>query len=224
MPLAAFSEVRIMTWMRLGTTFGPSTATDITGAASGYDGRQVLWPTHPYRGELHYEARHIADLQQLDAFFRCQRGKAIGFRVKDHKDYTATMEALVVGDGLRTVVQLGKGYSSGAASDTYYRAITKPVGIDRPLGNTYDSVQLYQNGVLMDAGYGIDYTTGVVTLALPLASGVVLSWSGEFDVPMRFDIDYLPLSLHSFGVGQSHQPIPVVELMAWPSWPGALVA
>jgi len=224
MPLAAFSEARIMTWMRLGTTFGPSTATDVTPSASGYEGRQVVWPAHPYRGELHYETRHRADLQQLDAFFRCRRGKAQGFRVKDHKDYTATMEGLAVGDGVQTVVQLAKTYAAGSSSDNFIRAITKPVGIDYPLGNAYDSVQLYQDGVLMESGYGMDYTTGVVTLALPLASGVVLRWSGEFDVGMRFDTDYLSLSLQLPFVGQVHEPIPVVELLPWPSWPGALAA
>jgi len=144
--------------------------------------------------------------------------------VKDHKDYTATMEGLAVGDGTQTVVQLAKTYAAGSSSANYIRPITKPVGIDYPIGNPYDSVHLYQDGVLMDSGYGIDYTTGVVTLALPLASGVVLRWSGEYDIPMRFDLDYLPLSLHSFGIGQSHEPIPVVELMPWPSWPPALAA
>ena len=39
----------------------------------------------------------------------------------------------------------------------------------------------------------LNYTTGVLTIASAPAAATV-TWVGSFDVPARFDIDYLPAS------------------------------
>ena len=37
------------------------------------------------------------------------------------------------------------------------------------------------------SGYSVNYATGVVTFSPAPSVGVVLSWSGDYDVPVRFD-------------------------------------
>lgn len=52
-------------------------------------------------------------------------------------------------------------------------------------------------GVL--TGAAIDTTAGTVTFAAAPANGAVLTWTGEFRVQVRFDMDYLPFSIDDIG-------------------------
>ena len=54
------------------------------------------------------------------------------------------------------------------------------------------------------------YTSGG-TAFKHVQSGEVLDWTGEFDVPVRFDIDYLPVSLDEFSIGTA-DGVQLVEL------------
>jgi len=44
-------------------------------------------------------------------------------------------------------------------------------------------------------GAAVSTTDGSVVFASAPASGSILTWSGEFRVPVRFDIDSLPFSI-----------------------------
>jgi uncharacterized protein (TIGR02217 family) len=63
--------------------------------------------------------------------------------------------------------------------------------------------------------HSVDTATGVITIAsAPAAANV--TWSGEFDVPMRFDVDRLERRLvartPSRGLLQEWASIPIVEV------------
>jgi len=221
MPLSHFREVRLATYLALGSTFGMSTATEVVELASGYDTRTVLWPQHRHTGALYYHNRTLAQLRELDAHFRVSRGKAMGWRFRHDVDYTAVNQFVGQGDGSgQTQFQLYKSYNSGA--DVYTRLITKPVGVNYPIGNAYNSVKFYLDGTLQGGGYTLDYSTGVVTLSAPLPGTAVLTWSGEFDVPCRYDTDHLALSLVVPSVGQAAQSVPICELLPYPTFPPQL--
>lgn len=220
--LSAFREVRLPSYLALGSTFGMDTATELVPFSSGHEARTVLWPQHRHRGELRYVHRTIAEMQALDAFFKVSRGRAMGWRLKHHVDYTATQQFVGIGNGTTSTYQLLKIYDSGLQADQYVRLITKPVGIGYPIGNDYDSVRLYLDGTLLESGYAIDYATGAVLLAAPLGVDVALTASFEFDVPTRFGRDYLPLRPTMPHRAETAQPVPIVEILPYPAFPTEL--
>ncbi len=74
------------------------------------------------------------------------------------------------------------------------------------------SVAIFADGARLKPGeYRVDYSTGVVILAKVLQPGVEISADFRFDVPVRFDIDYLPVKTESVGL-YIHAEIPLVEL------------
>lgn len=63
-----------------------------------------------------------------------------------------------------------------------------------------------------DAGdVTVDYSTGVISFLQPIAVGVKIVASFEFDIPARFDSDYLPASFEGIGLHGVNN-IQVVEL------------
>ncbi len=119
----------------------------------------------------------------LKDLFMVANGSKRGFRFKDWLDFEAIDEVFGAGDGSTAVFQLVK--TSTFGSQTYTRTIKKP-------NSAGFSVKV--DGVLTAAT--VDTTTGRVTFTggAP-APNAVLTWSGTFDVPVRFASDQLPFSL-----------------------------
>ena len=97
----------------------------------------------------------------------------------------------ILGTGVGTGVtsyQMNKKYTSGA--NTFSRKISKPVS---------GTCIIYKNAVAQTLVVGvpgagqvsIDYTTGIVTWGTAPGGGDAITWAGEFDVPVRFDSDWL---------------------------------
>jgi len=161
-----------------------------------------------------------SELTSIITFFQAMAGMAIGFRFKDWGDYqvstaNGTLGPLGVGTSLPTY-QLTKSYSSGGWNTT--RLIQKPVA---------GTVAVFKNGVQVPVGTGagniaVDYTTGLVTFVAPYPiSSDVLTFAGEFDVPVRFDTDQLKYRFDAADVAIPGTlgikyfylaPLPIVEI------------
>lgn len=166
-----------------GATVGPTYLTVVTPVYSGRDGRIPAWSQSRVRFDVGRRAMNAADTSALDAFFRTVKGRAYGFRIKDWTDYVVTTAQGVLLPFLMppqatAVYQLAKFYVSGALSET--RLIQKPVP---------GTVAVYKNGTPIATGLTLDTTTGLVTISPTPLDTDVLSWSGQFDVPVRFDAD-----------------------------------
>ncbi|MEQ9527260.1 MAG: DUF2460 domain-containing protein, partial [Parvibaculaceae bacterium] len=111
-------------------------------------------------------------------------------------------QALGTGDGERMVFPLVKTYVSGEAS--YTREIAKPVA---------GSVRVSVAGAEQEEGvdFAVDHASGVVTFAVAPAAGESVTAGYEFDVPVRFDTDFLDINLAAFEAG-SVPDIPVIEI------------
>ncbi len=109
---------------------------------------------------------------------------------------------LGVGDGVRTLFGLRKGYASGA--ETYWRGIAKPVA---------GTVTVAVGGVaqVAGAGFGVDPETGQVQLSAAPAAGAAVTAGFEFDVPVRFDTDRIVTSISGFVAGEIPS-VPVIEV------------
>lgn len=185
----SFDEIQFPADISYGSSGGPTYATDIVISASGYEQRNISWAQARARYNVAHGVKTKSQLEQLIAFFRARRGRAVGFRFKDWTDYTASGQNLGTGDGVRTSFQLVKRYNSGASEEV--RMITKPVS---------GSVVVKVNGTVRTSGITVDYTKGLVQFSVAPLAGQIVSADFSFDVPVRFDTDRLSATLDEYGV------------------------
>jgi uncharacterized protein (TIGR02217 family) len=143
-----------------GAEGGPMFFTDIAEGAAGDEQRNIGWDYPRHRFRVSINARILAEVQANRAFFYTTRGAAIGFRFKDHTDYTCSvsegfLDLTAAGTGSPSL-QLTKWYTSG--SDVFKRLIYKPI----------TSIAVFRNAspVTVGAGAGqiaVSYTAGTVT-------------------------------------------------------------
>lgn len=200
----AFVEVQFPPRISRGATGGPGFSTDVVVLSAGDENRNVNWAKARGKWDVATGVKTPTDMDAVRAFFYARQGRAVGFRFKDWGDYKAAAQACVATDGTNKIFQLQKTYSSGAVN--YVRAIKKPVTA---------SVQVFVNGVLkvLTTDYTLDSTTGLVTFGSAQTDPV--TWTGEFDVPARFDTDQLDVTLQTLsahGILSNASRIPLVEL------------
>lgn len=156
------------------------------------------------------------NLKYLIKIFRGGYGSAVGLRVRVPWDFWVVDEAFGVGDGSTTQFNLTVSYTRpGVVARQDVRRIIKPVtntnvsggvtlyepdgvtsrvipsGAAQALG--VPAFTIKKNGVASSA-YTINNTRGRVTFTSAPANGVILTWSGEFDVPMAPEGNNLPIT------------------------------
>jgi uncharacterized protein (TIGR02217 family) len=209
-----FHEVRFPLDISLRGRGGPERRTDVVTLGSGREQRNARWARSRRRYEAGYGVKTLAGLSGVIAFFEERRGKLYGFRWRDRGDYSSGLPGAAVtpldqaigrGDGTKTAFQLIKTY--GASFAPYARDILKPV---------QDTVRVAVAGVEKSPGgdFDVDSATGIVTFAagsIPPA-GAAITAGYLFDVPVRFDTDYLEIDLAAFEAGEIPK-IPLIELL-----------
>ncbi|WP_333817890.1 DUF2460 domain-containing protein [Tabrizicola sp.] len=205
----AFHEIRFPDSISRGAKGGPERRTQIVELASGDEERNASWANSRRRYDVSYGVRRADDLAAVVAFFEARNGRLHAFRFKDWSDYKSclpsaapspTDQIIGTGNGSTTTFALTKTYASGAQS--WARTIIKPVA---------GTVTVSLNGVAQGSGWSINTTTGIVTFVAPPATGAVIRAGFEFDVPVRFDTDELPVTLDIERTG-SIPSIPLIEV------------
>ena len=182
-----FDEVRFPEDISYGAIGGPEYLTKIIPLNSGNEYRNITNSLSKLKYNISYVVKTNEQISKLLTFFRARRGKAIGFRFKDWSDYSAQNELIGIGNDVITQFQLIKIYKSG--NSKYIRKITKPV---------LNSIVLYcdKEKSISDT-YQIDYTTGIINFNSPIKKNTKIYANFKFDVPVRFDVDFLPISIDS---------------------------
>lgn len=205
----AFHEIRFPDSISRGAKGGPERRTRIVELASGDEERNASWANSRRRYDVSYGVRRADDLAAVVAFFEARNGRLYAFRFKDWSDYKSclpsaapapTDQIIGTGNGSTTTFALTKTYASGAQS--WARAILKPV---------VGTVTISLNGIAQGSGWSVNTTTGIVTFAVPPTTGAVIRAGFEFDVPVRFDTDELPVTLDIERTG-SIPSIPLIEV------------
>lgn len=168
-------------------------STRLTVVDSGAEQRVSLWSHGRLSFEIGYTANPV-DFSVIIAFFRARKGRAFGFRFKDWSDYKAVNEPI----GSGTSGQLLKTYTDAGGSEV--RRITKPV----------DGSVIIKNSLAATMTFTLDVTTGLYTITSPTSPPY--TWSGQFDVPVRFDVDKLSFVQDSIG-SRTLQSLPIVEVL-----------
>jgi uncharacterized protein (TIGR02217 family) len=159
----SFINTRMPERLLAGFVIGPRWKTSMVDMDNGRENPNADWMLPKYEAKGQLGALNAADRLALRNLFMACRGRKNAFRVKDPLDYVATAQPLVTVGG---VVYLSRTYTFG--SESAYRLIQAPV-----------------TATLSGAG-SVDLETGIVTGADP----EVDTWTGTFDIWMRFESDW----------------------------------
>lgn len=161
---------------------GPEFSTRIVQLANGRERRNANWSQARRKYSAPFLNIHKEAYREILRMFLVCEGMAHAFRFRDELDNTATDEQFGIGDGTTTEFQLGVVWTADMVP--YFR-------------NVYalaEQPTIKANGATA-SGVTVDLDRGTVTFDTAPAVGVVLTWSGLFDVWVRFNDDYLPFSL-----------------------------
>lgn len=209
----AFHEVQFPPTISINSRGGAERKTEVIQLGSGFEERNQRWADSRRKFNAGYGIKTLNDMHTIAAFYEERRGQLHGFRWKDWADYKSCPplttpsnvdQNIGTGDGVTATFQLRKQYGSSFAP--YQRLIKKPVS---------GTVLIAVNGVakVETTDYTIDYTTGIVTFGggdIP-ANGHAVTAGFQFDVPVRFDTDFLEMQLEPPSYGNIAD-IPVIEI------------
>ena len=201
-----FLEIQLDKDVSYGAEGGPVFQTVVITTPSRQEQRIQQNSRHYRSYKVMLHDKTLVAIQALESMFIAAQGKTNGFRFKDNREYKATLEPLSNYAGGLTV-QLIKTY--GAA---YGRAEVRP--IRKPQENI-TAITLYRDGSptawSRSGNWSVDDTSGVVTFNTD-QTGHTFTWSGEFDVPVRFDTDVMNPLWEEFG--RIHwDSVPLVEIV-----------
>jgi uncharacterized protein (TIGR02217 family) len=211
--MVAFHEILFPLDIALKSSGGPERKTEIVALGSGREERNARWAHSRRRYDAGYGVKTLEALSQVVAFFEERRARLHGFRWRDRLDHSsaapgASLSPLdqVIGLGNATQTQFPLLKLYGAVHAPYQRPIVKPVA---------GSVRVAVSEVEQTEGvaFTINTATGIVSF-LPghvPGAGAFVQAGFLFDVPVRFDTDYLEVDLSAFAAG-SVPRIPLVEI------------
>jgi len=208
----SFHEITFPLDIALKSAGGPERRTELVSFGSGREARNARWAHSRRRYDAGYGVKSLDALQAVVAFFEERRGRLYGFRWRDRLDHASSApgaplspldQGIGIGDDATAAFHLVKTYGAGFAP--YVRAIAKPVA---------GSVRVAVAGAeIAGSAFSCDAATGVVTFLaghIP-AAGAAVTAGFLFDVPVRFDTDYLEVDLSAFAAGAIPK-IPLVEI------------
>jgi len=209
---AAFHEVLFPVSVALAGSGGPERMTEIVITGSGREERIARWADSRRKYDAGSGVKSLAELASVVAFFEERRGRLYGFRWRDRIDFQSCAigqtpapldQGIGTGDGTTKQFNLVKIY--GGSFAPYTRSITKPVA---------GSVRVAVNGSERNIGTDVtlDLTSGLLTFANAPAALASITAGFQFDVPVRFDTDFLSIDFAAFIAGEIPK-IPLVEII-----------
>jgi uncharacterized protein (TIGR02217 family) len=180
-----------------GAQGGPEFATVIQESVSGQEQRVKVWAKCRARYDIAYSVLNSEDpvgsYKAVLALFYAHNGRLRPFRFKDWGDHEASNTWFGTGTGSQTAFQLSKTYDPSeillGTPGTYFYT--------REIYLLAGTPVIRVNGVVQTetTHYTIS-STGMVTFVTAPPNGHALAWDGEFDIPVRFDTDYLPVVMN----------------------------
>lgn len=200
----AFLESRLDTRIERGARGGPSNrGRSKVYTASGKLRQTFGWSAPLQEWDVSHGLKALPDFESLRAMWYIVNFTPYeGFRFRDWSDYTATQANTALTFIAGSSWQLQRVYTYAAIS--FARNIRKPAATPGP--NIYRT----RSSVVSTAGASVDSTTGIASINDHLA-GDTYTWDGQFDVPVTFADDSLPIELESGQFGALVMP-PAIRL------------
>ena len=199
----SFLERRFPECVSFGSQGGPGFKTSVFTFDSGITTSDINWERMRGRYEATFENVTPTDIEEVEDFFYGMRGKALAFRYKDWTDYQISSQNVGVGTGTDTTFQIFKRYQSG--QNIFDRIIKKTV-----IGTSQVSIDGV--GQLEGSDYFMLDAEGRIVFMNPPAAGAIIRLDYiEYDVPVRFDTDYLNISYDDFR--QLNTSVDLIEVL-----------
>jgi uncharacterized protein (TIGR02217 family) len=172
--------------------------TDITPLRTGGEIRNAAWKFKQMKFSANYALLTQQAQEEITSAFYAANGPLYLFRYRDYGDFRVVDSPLTVNVGTTDPVQLTKRYYFGPAyADRMLQAVVKATVKDA--GGTVISGTL-------------DTELGLFTPTLAWPAGVP-TWSGTFDVWVRFDSDEFDMTMHTLDIATTD--IELVERRAY---------
>ena len=205
-------DVRLHENWSKGSAGGPEFLTSIVPLESGDEYREQRWARPLWKYEIAHNIKRIEQIAEIRGFHLARRGRKVSFLLKDWIDWssrsdgqsapTSLDQPLGTGTGALTTFQLIKRYPDPVSP--YDRPITWPVA---------GTLVVAVDGVLKTSGVAVVRGTGVVTLTPAPAAAAVITAGFLFDVPVRFEEDWLSVSWDTIA-SRSAGSIALIEVRA----------
>lgn len=190
-------NIRLPDNVEAGAKGGPALKTSVITRRNGRENRNQEWSVARHSWDIGYGVTGIDDFETVRRFFYARMGRARSFLFKDWSDYKGTLEAVAAVAGDATKRQLIKTYADSV--NPYVRLIEYPI-----------STTLH---VYVDTMETTDFTLGnygVITFTGGDPGDNVVA-TFEFDIPVRFDVDQLDMTIESV-LAKAIPSLPVVEV------------
>lgn len=188
---------------------GPEWLTLVQVSLSGKESRIQQWTTPRRIYDIGYALRlsqnPLGEFAGVLALHLAHQGRTYPFRFKDWSDYAVSGQNFAgaasgtpyqATDGVRVAFHLIKSYDpwgilgTGLTTGlTYTRLLTCIVGTPVIEINEAGGPDAW----VLTTAWSLNAETGLVTFDAPPPLDSALRWTGEFDVPVRFDDDKLPI-------------------------------
>jgi len=204
---------RLPEYIERGSQFGPTFKNVIQESIAGNEQRFAQWTKCRGVGDLSYglltSTDPVGDFKAILSIWLAHSGSLVPFRFRDWSDYTAVDEPFGSGDGTETLFQICKVYDPSyillgvPGVLTYVRNITLLDG----------APVIKVNGVVqtVTTHYTIS-SSGMVAFVTPPTDGHSLNWTGQFDLPVRFDTSQLPVVMNEADL-TAIRSIPIKEVI-----------
>jgi uncharacterized protein (TIGR02217 family) len=203
----AFHDVLFPLQLGFGAAGGPEFSTQVVVTASGHEQRNSQWSDARQYYDAGLGVRSEADLSQLISFFRARRGQAYGFRFNDPLDNSSALQGQPVSPTDQALGSGDGGQTRFALTKRYGEEVGQVRRISRPVADTVvvalDAVPVVDGWVLGDGGF--------VDFDVPPPPGVTVSAGFRFDVPVRFAVDRIDVSIAGWRAGELPS-VPLVEV------------
>lgn len=181
--MAFHNQVFPLTLAALGAA--PGWAVDVIELGGGSEQRIGLQGDARRRYNAATAITKVTDFDAIVQHFNGRRGMLFSYPLKDLTLFKRTLEPFGTGGGIGSTNQLV--LNEGDAANAYNREVYLPksgtihifAGVTEKIENT-------------DWTLAYDGATGGTVTWLTSVSGQSLSWTGEFYIPVRYDIESLP--------------------------------
>lgn len=201
-----FPTYRLPPTLEAGMRGGPAFYNVIQESISGVEQRVQVWAKCRGRWECSYPIADLdtanSDFRAVIALYRASLGSLRAFPFKDWGDYQLSSEKIGTGDGADTTFQITKTYDPSNIILNTPGSVTYVRDIYLPISGLVVKVNNVTKTIVSDYTIG---STGIITFTSAPANGHDITVTGEFDVPVRFDIgagDPLPISVNEANLAQ----------------------
>lgn len=184
-----------------GWTGGPEFKTRLRVLMNGRERRNADWSQAKHRYTLPFLNLRADSYRAVRQMFEVCMGMLNAFLYVDPLDNEAEEEVFATGDGVTTSFQLTK---FSQIDGVIYQRLIFALYTPGDGGDAVNSsIVVTVNGI--PTAVTVDYDRGTVAFSVAPANGAILRWSGQFATWVRFNQDWLPMSIDNKGDGDFYR-------------------